>query len=137
MGDLDGDGKLDLAVVNANDKNLVLFRNTSTAGTISFSGDSTYSCGSYNPTGVAISDLDGDGKPDLAVSTTDLATLNLTQQYSVLAFRNVSTSGVTSFAPAVSYAAGNSLYSVALNDMNGDGKPDIVSSDPAGHVFTV
>ena len=137
VGDLDGDGKPDLAIVNSTNNNLVLYRNTGTGGSIAFSGDSVYSCGAYNPTGVAIGDIDGDGKPDLAVSTTDYGILNFSNTYSILAFKNVGSPGATSLAPAVSYPAGYSLWSIALSDMNGDGKPDMIAADPAGETFNV
>ena len=138
IADLDGDGKLDFGVVNATDKKLVLFRNTGTTGTMAFTTDTaTYSSGTWPPNGIAISDLDGDGKPDVAVSNTDPSSLNLTTTYSVLAFKNTSAPGRVSVAPAASYPVGYSMYAVTLGDLNGDGKPDIVTSDVANHSFAV
>lgn len=135
--DLDGDGKLDLAIANAREKNLVLYQNTSTPGSISFSKVASFYCGPWNTTGVAAGDIDGDGKPDLAVSTTDLPTLNFSNTYPILAFRNTSTPGSFSLASPVSYPVGYSSYTVTIADMNGDGKPDLVTSDPANRTINV
>jgi hypothetical protein len=70
MGDIDGDGKPDLAVVNYTTNNVSVFKNTSTSGSIgngSFSARVDFTTGT-NPYNIAISDIDGDGKPDLVVT---------------------------------------------------------------------
>ena len=70
IGDLDGDGKPDLAVVNQGGNTVSVFRNTSASGSItatSFAARVDFATGSY-PCAVAISDLDGDGMPDLVVA---------------------------------------------------------------------
>jgi trimeric autotransporter adhesin len=69
LGDLDGDGKPDLALVAQSSDHLSVFKNLSMPG--SFTTDSLgsridFSSGS-NPAGVGIGDLDGDGRPDMAV----------------------------------------------------------------------
>ncbi len=65
---------------------------------------------------VTVADLNGDGKPDLAVA-------NQTGTLSVLLNQ-----GNGAFAAAVGYAAGAGPVSVAASDMNGDGKPDLAVS---------
>lgn len=66
IGDLDGDGKLDLAVANNDSNTVSVFWNTSTIGSISFAKKVDFAIGGIS-WGVAIGDLDGDGKPDLAL----------------------------------------------------------------------
>lgn len=116
-GDLDGDGKPDLAAVNALSNTVSIFRNTSTPGAISFASKADLAANG-SPYGVAIGDLDGDGKPDLALSN------NGSNSYSVL--RNTSNTGNISFAPRVDYPCGAQPNCISIGDLNGDGKPDIV-----------
>src|SRR5688572_28726108 len=87
IGDLDGDGKPDLAVTNYGSNTVSVFRNTSTSGTIdasSFASKVDFSTGT-NPVIVAIGDLDGDGKPDLALTNYSSNTVSV--------FLNTNTSG--------------------------------------------
>jgi hypothetical protein len=81
----------------------------------------SYSTGNYpvSSYSVAIGDLNGDGKPDLVVAST-----NTSEGVSVLLGQ-----GNGTFPTAVPYYTGGA-YSVAIGDLNGDGKPDLVA---AGH----
>ena len=124
IGDLDGDGKPDLAVSSFNNGQAVsIYRNMSTPGSIttnSFAPHVDFAVGGWGNT-VAIGDLDGDGKPDVVVSTQLPDHLSL--------FRNISiVGGITtnSFAPRVDLAAGYNPNGIAIGDLDGDGRPDIV-----------
>lgn len=127
IADLDGDGKIDLVVPNFGANTISIFKNTSTTGAIdanSFAAKVDFTT-RYEPRNVAISDLDGDGKPDLAVVNVD----------GVSVFRNTSTIGVidvSSFAEKVDFnlTTGYSPSSnVAIGDLDGDGKPDLAVAD--------
>ena len=63
---------------------------------------------------VAVEDFDGDGKLDIAAAT-DSGISILVQ--------DASAPGI--FLPAVSYAAGSQPTSIAVGDLNGDGRPDL------------
>ena len=127
--DLDGDGKPDIAVTNQTTSDVSVFRNTASSGTIngsSFAAKVDFATGG-TPAGIAIGDLDGDGKPDIA-------TANQGNSASIL--RNSTTSGVigtSSFSPKVDVTAGTSPQDVEIGDIDGDGKPDLaVTNNIAG-----
>ena len=114
-GFLDDDNRPDIIVGNRGDSNLSIFFNTSLTGSISFGLASNVSVNS-NPRSVAIGDLDLDGQTDIAVAT---------ESGMVSLLRNTITSpGVASFDLS-SVSAGSMPYSVAIGDLNGDGKPEL------------
>ena len=119
IGDLNGDGKLDFAVANANIGYMsVLFGN----GNGTFQAAVNYTTDGF-PAGVAMGDLNGDGKLDI-VAVGSSGTANV--------FIN---NGNGTFPAAVVYSAApnNSTASaVALGDLNGDNKLDIVTSNQGG-----
>jgi len=120
LGDLDGDGKVDLVTINYGSDRLFAYRNISSPGSIgasSFATELTFST-SFNPIAVAVGDVNGDGKPDIVV-TNNIA-------YSVSVLQNTSTPGTVSFAPKVDFATRVFPNSVAIGDLDGDGKPELV-----------
>lgn len=114
--DIDGDGKPDLVISTAAQE-LVLYRNTSSPGTISFAAPVNIAL-TANSSYVTVGDLDGDGKPDLVTAEPSVDSLMI--------FHNNSSPGTFAFGPAVDLPTANSPGMIAIGDMNGDGKPDIV-----------
>ena len=126
IGDLDGDGKPDLAIANNGSNYITLYKNTSTPGSISFSNRTDILVGT-NPYGIAIADLDKDGKAELVVSTEGGSS-------SLYVIKNVSTPGSFSFGSPVSYANLAGAFTLAIGDLDGDGNPDIAATggNPSG-----
>ena len=123
VGDLDGDGQLDIVVGSMSGKTVSVYRNVSSPGLInanSFAPPVDFT-NSGAVTSVALADLDGDRKLDLAFS------MHGADAFSV--YRNVSTAGsftTNSLAARVNFPAGANPNGVALGDLNGDGRPDVV-----------
>lgn len=117
IGDLDGDGKPDLAIPNFTSNTISLFRNTS-SGAISFAAKVDLTTGN-GPRLSRMGDLDGDGKPELIVPNYSSNTVSV--------FRNTSASGTLSFDAKTDFATGTNPYSAALGDLNGDGKLDLIT----------
>lgn len=131
IGDIDGDGKLDLAIANANIlssnpiQTVSVLRNNSSPGSISFETQLTFNVGS-KPGSVAIGDIDGDGKLDLAVANSDnISNVNVDPD-TVSVLRNTSSMGSISFANQVTFPTGIIPQSVKIGDIDGDSKPELV-----------
>lgn len=75
-----------------------------------------------NPRAIAINDLNADGRPDLVTANASLTSNNV----SVLLGTGVGTFGQTT---NFSVGANSSPYSIAINDLSGDGKPDLVTAN--------
>jgi FG-GAP-like repeat/Secretion system C-terminal sorting domain/IPT/TIG domain len=118
-GDLDGDGKPEIAVSCSDADAVSVLRNTSTGGTVSFAAKTDLTTQDY-PWGVAIGDLDGDGKAEVIAS-------NLGPN-SISVFKNNSTAGTLSFAAAVNFTTASSPRGIKLGDLNADGKPDVAAA---------
>ncbi|WP_207425256.1 FG-GAP-like repeat-containing protein [Pedobacter sp. SYSU D00535] len=109
--DLEGDGKVDLVLVNEAAGSLSVLRNSSANGQISFSSKLDFPT-LKTPTDLAISDLDGDSKPDLLAGYFEGSTISI--------FRNlgaVQPPIISSFSPAMALPG----HTVTITGSNLDG----------------
>ena len=122
IGDLNGNDKPEMVVVNSGLNYVTVYINASIKGSIgpnSFGGSALAFLTGTNPRSVAIGDLDYDGKPDLVVANEGSNTISV--------FRNNSDVGAPAiFDAKVYYPTGTSPFSVAIGHLDGDGRPDLV-----------
>lgn len=130
VADLNGDGKLDLAVVNfsghpeqaENDGVTILLGDGK--GGFKIMGGSPFPTG-HAPIRLAVGDVNGDGIPDIV--TVNLANNDIT----------ILLGGKGTFTRAATIAVGNKPYGVAVGDLNGDGKADIVVANSRDNDISV
>jgi len=132
VADVNGDGKPDLIVANeCADSNC----NNGSVGVLLGNGDGTfqtavtYGSGGYSATSVAAGDFTGNGKPDLVVAnacTTKTCSYYYGTDLGILGV--LLNDGDGTFQTAVAYTWGNDTLSVAVADVNGDGKPDLIAT---------
>ena len=126
VADFNGDSRLDLAVANNLSQNVsvLLGRQDGT-----FEAKTDYDVGA-GPYAVTIADFDSDGKQDIATSNS---------------FSNVSNVSILlglgdgTFQPRSDYALSEFALpnSIAAGDLNGDGKPDLVTANQGGGSLSV
>ena len=149
FADLNGDGKIDMVTTsydsNNNSRDVFVYLNNSTDGNIEFNLEATilsggepadwptdYNWSVYSPTLV---DIDGDGKLDIVVTN---GTCNGCSPSGISILMNISTDSELLFEYEYSdfyQYDSNSLPSrIGISDLNGDGKPDILTTDWLGGI---
>jgi hypothetical protein len=123
IGDLNGDGKPDLAVTNVDANNVGVLLNQ---GDGTFAAVVPYTTGGLYAASVALGDLNGDCKPDLAVVNEHSNNVGV-----------LLNQGDGTFAAAVNYTVGPGPNTVVLGDLNGDGKLDVAVSNYSSNNVSV
>ena len=120
VADIDGDGKADLVTVGASGRVCVVSNQIGTrSNVLSLGISSCFPLETGFQQSVAVADFNGDGKPDI------VATNSYSSTVSVLLNVTVSGDGAN-FTPQQEFSTGSFPYSVAVADINADGKPDLL-----------
>jgi hypothetical protein len=125
MGNFTGSGHLD-AVVADTGGGTVSFLKGNGDGTFVARKDTVTGGASFVPMGLAVGDFNGDGKLDVATTTTPLSSVSI-----------VLRRGDGTFGPYTEYVTGSSPFSVAVGDFNGDGIADLVTANEQGNSVSV
>ena len=132
IGDLNGDGRLDLAVVNGSNSISVLLGQAG-GGFLTLTPRAL--SGLNNPSSVALGDLNGDGRLDLAVTPYSIDPSNPSfDTHAVLVFLG---NGDGSFGSQSTYTTGTNPDAVAMGDLNGDGRLDLAVANRDSNTVSV
>ena len=142
LADIDGDGTLDIATTSA-DQNVVVALGGATAPTFfnaamllpsSITLLSTFPFPFYNPgpVGVQVTDVDGDGIPDLVYTNANYSTVGVL--FGTGTGSSTAVPPTPYFFDPVEFPAGQYAFGLSIADVNGDGSPDAIaaSDDFAG-----
>jgi hypothetical protein len=126
LADVNRDGKLDVVVGHGPGNQVAVYLGD---GHGSFGAPSYFATGT-NPMSVAVGDVNGDGKLDVA--TANFSTSNTPGTVSVLLGN-----GLGGFGPHVDITVGISARAVAMGDVNGDGRLDLVVANAGSQTVSV
>jgi len=122
LGDFNRDGHLDVAIVSSTSAVVSVFLGN---GNGTLQPVMNFNTAAY-PRAIAVADLNGDGKLDVVTASSN----GFNNYISVLLGNG---DGTLQTANTLPYA-GNSPYSIAIADFNGDGKPDLAVANLGGNV---
>ena len=120
-GDFNKDGKIDVALTNADSNTLSVLLGDGTGG---MGTATTYSTGGTSPQSLVAADFNGDGYLDLAVTNRGSNKIGILL------------GSATGFAAATTFSIGGTApYGIVSGDFNGDGKIDLaVTNRTSGNV---
>ena len=121
--DFNGDGKLDLAAIDANTNSVLVLLGDGAGGFLTAAGSPSTG---INPVSIAAGDLNGNGIPDLVVANSGDNTISA-----------LLGNGDGSFTAQTPLATGSTPISVAIGDLKNNGKADLAVANFGGNAITV
>ena len=150
FADLNGDGMIDMVTTSyassSSSREVFVYSNNSRDGNIEFNLEATILSGGEPPDGPAdynwsasslkLTDIDGDGRLDIVVANGTCGLGCSPSGISIL--RNTSTASELSFEYNYSnfyqYQSNSLPSGINISDVNGDGKPDVLTNDWMGGI---
>lgn len=132
LADINGDGKVDIVTNVESISAFAVWLNMTPAGATvaSFAAIQTFGAGS-TPMAIAVADLNLDGRPDL------IAANNYYNKVHVRLNTTAPGSNSVNMSASSSFDVGAGAFSLAADDMNGDGKPDLVVANAGINTVSV
>jgi hypothetical protein len=134
VADLNKDGKLDIVTTNLDGNNATILLGDG-KGNFHEPAGSPFPCGD-SPFGVAIGDVNGDGKPDLAIINSPSITSENKGRDGLTVLLGDGT-GKFTMMPGSPFTTGRSPSRVAIGDVTGDGIADIAVTNYNSNSITV
>ena len=134
VGDINGDGKSDIITTNLEGDNVTILLGDGRGGFKQSTG-SPFPCGD-SPFNFAIGDVNGDGKPDLAIVNSPSSTADRHGKDGLTILLGDGAGGFRILAGSP-FATDRIPNRVAIGDVNGDGVADIAVSSPDGNKITL
>ena len=128
ISDFDNDGKPDIVLSDSSVGKVFVYRNISVPGTITLDVPVELTAGTHT-FGTAIGDINGDGKPDIAVTNRGANNVSV--------FKNTGSTGIISFASAINYSVANGPEGIVMGDLNSDKRPEIITANSLSNKLSV
>ncbi|GAB3850098.1 hypothetical protein GCM10028822_15030 [Hymenobacter terrigena] len=126
VADVNGDGRMDIVTANGSNSIVGVLLGQAGGG---FGTVTTYSTGAFSyPTGVVVTDVNGDGRKDIITANGAGGAAGVLLGQVGGGFATVNTYPTDT---------GSYPYGVAVGDMNGDGRPDIVTANGTSNSASV
>ncbi|HKD99976.1 MAG TPA: VCBS repeat-containing protein, partial [Planctomycetota bacterium] len=122
LGDLTGDGVLDVAVSNLSTHQVLVYVGDGAGG---LSAPTPFSTGAASMA-IAVADLDGDGRLDAVTANSSAGTLSF-----------LAGDGGGGLAAPTPLAAGAGASSVTVGDLDDDGRPDLLCANSTANTISV